>query len=457
MKNSIMGYLVPLNLLGELVIINILLLTSFFIATTAAVDADILIFSSLAWFFSTFFTKYYYQSRSPGILNSILNLCTLYGFFILVFFTFIGFFHKNQFSDILILHYFLGLFISLLIWRIAVFFILLKWLVRTNKNKKNIVIVGLSTNSIFLKEFIVKHPEYGYVVLGFFSDNITNTSKEKILGTYAEVEHFVLNNAVTEIICSLEKVDKDTLNSLINFAENNFITIKFTPDSSGILGYNFVLSYFELIPLLLIRKNPFDEISNQYLKRTFDLCFSFIIIICVLSWLIPIIACFILINSKGPVFFIQKRSGLNNKPFNCYKFRTMRENEMAHTLQATINDPRLTKVGSFLRKTSLDEFPQFLNVLFGTMSIVGPRPHMLKHTEEYSKKIDRYMVRHSIKPGITGLSQIMGYRGETKELYQMKMRARVDRFYIENWTFYLDIKVIFYTIISLFKKDNNVY
>ena len=135
----------------------------------------------------------------------------------------------------------------------------------------------------------------------------------------------------------------------------------------------------------------------------------------------------------------------------------MKVNEEAHTLQATKNDPRLTKVGAFLRKTNLDEFPQFFNVLWGTMSIVGPRPHMLKHTEEYSQKVDRYMVRHSVKPGITGLSQTMGYRGETKELYQMKMRARVDRFYIENWSFYLDLKIIAFTVISLFKKDNNAF
>lgn len=456
MKNFSMRYLIPLNLLGELVIINILLSIIFF-SSSNLLFIDIFIFSNIAWFLSTFFTKNYYINQSPGILTNILNLCTLLGFYILVFYTFSGVFHKNQFSDNQILNYFLFLFISLLLWRIAVFFIFLKWLVKTNKNKKNIVIVGLSTNSIFLKEFLVKHPEYGYVVLGFFSNNALNTTNEKIIGTFSKVEHFVLNNNVTEIICSLEKVDKDILDSLINFAENNLITIKFIPDSTGVLGYNFVLSYLELIPLLLIRKNPFDELSNQYLKRSFDLLFSLVIIIFVLSWLMPIIACFILIDSKGRVFFIQKRSGLNNKAFNCFKFRTMNINEHAHTLQATKNDPRITKVGAFLRKTSLDELPQFFNTLWGNMSIVGPRPHPLKLTEEYSRKVDRYMVRHSVKPGITGLSQIMGYRGETKELYQMKMRARVDRFYIENWSFYLDLKVISFTIISMLKKNDNVY
>lgn len=454
MKNFSLRYLIPLNLIGELVIINFLLLVCFF--SSKDIVLDILTFSSIAWFLSTFFTKYYYTNHSPGILTSILNLSTLFGLYILVFYTFIGFFHKNQFSDSKVLIYFLGLFISLLLWRIFFFFILLKWLVRSSKNKTNVVIVGLSTNSIYLKEFFEKHPEYGYVVLGFFSSH-TTTAKEKILGIEAEVEHFVLNNKVNEIICSLEKVRPDVLNSIIKFAENNLITVKFIPDSTSVLGYNFVLSYIELIPLLLMRKNPFDELSNQYLKRSFDICFSLLIIVFILSWLMPIISLFIFMSSKGPIFFVQKRSGLNNQPFNCFKFRTMKMNKEADTLQATKNDPRLTKVGAFLRKTSLDELPQFFNTLLGNMSVVGPRPHPLKLTEEYSQKVDKYMVRHSVKPGITGLSQVMGYRGETKELYQMKMRARVDRFYIENWSFYLDLKVIAFTIISMFKKNDNAF
>lgn len=450
-----MKYIIPLNLIGELVIINILLLVIFFAPSALAVS-EIHIFSSTAWFLSTFFTRHYYINRSPGILTSILNLSTLFIFYMLVFYAFLGFFHKNEFSDSQFLVHALWLFIALIIWRITVFFILLKWLIRTSKNKKNVIIVGVSTNSVYFKEFVKKHTEYGYVVLGFFS-NKANTSNEKILGNFSEIETYAQNNKVDEILCSLEKVDKETLDSIIKFAENNLITLKFIPDASSSLGYNFVLTYLELIPLLLIRKNPFDELSNRYLKRFFDICFSLVIITFVLSWLVPIIALLIVLDSKGPVFFVQKRNGLNNTPFKCLKFRTMRINDQAHTLQATKNDPRITKVGAFLRKTSLDELPQFFNALWGNMSIVGPRPHPLKLTEEYSQKVDRYMVRQTVKPGITGLSQVMGYRGETKELYQMKMRARVDRFYIENWSFYLDLKIIAFTILSIIKKDENAY
>lgn len=450
-----MKYIIPLNLFGELVIINILLLLIFFTSPALSVS-EIHIFSSIAWFLCTFFTRNYYINRSPGILTSILNLSTLFVFYMLVFYAFLGFFHKNEFSDSQFLIHALWLFIVLILWRITVFFILLKWLIRTSKHKKKIIIIGISTNSVYFKEFLKKHTEYGYVVLGFFA-NKTNISTEKILGNYSDIEIFVQNNDVDEIICSLEKVDKATLDSIIKFAENNLIPIKFIPDSSSALGYNFVLTYLELIPLLLIRKNPFDELSNKYLKRVFDIWFSLVIITFVLSWLVPIIALFIVLDSKGPVFFVQKRNGLNNTPFKCLKFRTMRVNDQAHTLQATRNDPRITKAGAFLRKTSLDELPQFFNALWGNMSIVGPRPHPLKLTEEYSQKVDRYMVRQTVKPGITGLSQVMGYRGETKELYQMKMRARVDRFYIENWSFYLDLKIIAFTILSVVKKDENAY
>lgn len=450
-----MKRVIPLNLVGELIIINLLLLIQLF-AHDELPDSDIQLFSTIAWFLCTFFTKHYYSNHSPGILNNILNLSTLFIFYSLVMYAYLGFFHKNEFTDNTFLIYSLELFIALLLWRIIVFYFLVKWLIKTNKNKKNVIIVGVSTNSIYFKEFINKHPEYGYAVLGFFSNKV-NTSNEKILGTYNEINEFAIKNKVNEIICSLEKVDKESLDSLVKFAEDNLIDIKFLPDTTSALGYNLSISYLELIPLLLIRKNPQEEVSNQYVKRIFDLFFSLAVIMFILSWLMPIISLFIRLESKGSVFFVQKRSGLRNQTFNCLKFRTMRVNKDSHLKQATKDDPRLTRVGAFLRKTSLDELPQFINVLLGSMSVVGPRPHMLKHTEEYSQKVDKYMLRHAVKPGITGLSQIMGYRGETKELYQMKMRARVDRFYIENWTFYLDIKIIYFTIISMFKKNENAF
>jgi putative colanic acid biosynthesis UDP-glucose lipid carrier transferase len=219
-----------------------------------------------------------------------------------------------------------------------------------------------------------------------------------------------------------------------------------------------VTTFVEHMPLLALRKNPFDEATNQFVKRGFDIIFSLLVIVLIMSWLTPIIALLIKLSSPGPVFFSQERSGIQNKSFKCFKFRSMRTENNSEFKQATKNDTRVTKIGSFLRKTSLDELPQFFNVLLGNMSIVGPRPHPLKLTEEYSQKVDRYMVRHLVKPGITGLSQVMGYRGETQhDLYLMKMRVRMDRFYIDNWSFYLDLKVVWATILLMFRKDTNAY
>jgi len=198
-------------------------------------------------------------------------------------------------------------------------------------------------------------------------------------------------------------------------------------------------------------------VANRIVKRIFDIVFSSLVIVFILSWLFPIIYFLIKMESSGPVFFVQTRSGLNNVPFNCYKFRSMRVNKDSDTVQATKGDSRITKIGAFLRKTSLDELPQFFNVLLGNMSVVGPRPHMLSHTEQYSQLIDQFMVRHFIKPGITGWAQVTGYRGETKLVEEMLGRVEADVWYMENWSFALDLKIIFMTVFKSVYGDAKAY
>ena len=197
--------------------------------------------------------------------------------------------------------------------------------------------------------------------------------------------------------------------------------------------------------------------GNSIKKRLFDVVFSLLVIVFVLSWLIPILAILIMISSRGHVFFKQKRSGKNNKQFTCYKLRTMRINSDEHLRQVTLNDSRVTKLGRFLRKTSLDELPQFVNVLLGNMSIIGPRPHMLVHTNMYSKIMNEYMIRHFLKPGISGWAQVNGYRGEIKEETQLRKRIDHDIWYMENWSIWLDLKIIWMTIYITLKGDKNAY
>jgi putative colanic acid biosynthesis UDP-glucose lipid carrier transferase len=197
--------------------------------------------------------------------------------------------------------------------------------------------------------------------------------------------------------------------------------------------------------------------KSRTIKRLFDIVFSLIVIVFVLSWLLPILVILIKTESEGPGIFKQERSGMHNKPFWCYKLRSMRLNPAIVHVQATKNDPRVTRIGAFIRRTSLDELPQFFNVLLGNMSIVGPRPHMLKHTEEFSQVIDQYMDRHFLRPGITGWAQVNGYRGEVKEHDQIRKRVEHDIWYIENWTNTGDIKIILATITNTIKGDENAY
>jgi len=205
----------------------------------------------------------------------------------------------------------------------------------------------------------------------------------------------------------------------------------------------------------MLRKEPLESNISEMTKRMFDICFSLLFLVCISPWLFLVVAILVKWSSKGPVFFKQERSGENNKIFWCYKFRTMAINDLADEKQASKDDERVTPIGRWLRKTNIDELPQFVNVLKGDMSVVGPRPHMLKHTEEYSALIKNYVVRHFVKPGVTGWAQINGFRGETKELEQMEKRVEYDIWYIENWTFLLDIKIIFSTIFNMFKGDEN--
>lgn len=209
--------------------------------------------------------------------------------------------------------------------------------------------------------------------------------------------------------------------------------------------------------MLTLNCNPLKRPINRLMKRVFDIVFSSCVLLCLGPVLLIPIAIAVKLSSRGPVFFKQKRTGYRGTDFYCWKFRTMRVNNDSDKLQATKDDPRKTRVGDFLRRTSLDELPQFFNVWLGQMSVVGPRPHMLKHTEEYRQLIDKYMVRHNVKPGISGWAQVNGYRGRTEELWQMEKRVEYDVWYIENWSFMLDLKIIVRTLVNAFQGEKNAF
>jgi putative colanic acid biosynthesis UDP-glucose lipid carrier transferase len=378
----------------------------------------------------------------------------------LIFFVTCLFFVKVEINVIplkFIVYYYLILFFVFPVWRVFAREMLKRYR-RKGRNYKRVVIVGAGKNGMNLYAEMKKEIAYGYNVFGFFDDNpLLKNTLPNYLGMTHEVENFALQNSVDEIYCTLPNSQDEKIIRIFNFAEKNMIRFYIVPEFSRYVKKRLDLESIESVPIMAVRSEPLQFSFNRTLKRAFDIVFSLFFLIVLFPILYIILGLIIKLSSSGPVIFKQIRTGIYGKDFDCYKFRSMRMNENADEKQAEKDDPRITPIGQFLRRSNLDEIPQFYNVLRGDMSVVGPRPHMLKHTELYSAIIDKYMVRHLIKPGITGWAQVNGYRGETKTMEQMEGRVRYDVWYLENWTFWLDLKIILVTILNMFKGEKNAY
>ena len=336
-----------------------------------------------------------------------------------------------------------------------------EFLLKRLKPGKQIAIIGYNPTAKKLADHFSRQ-RGDYVFHGFFDDEISRNASNfntsyTVVGPIEHCINYAKENRVEEIYSTILPNQNIKVEKLVQTADEHCIRIKFVPDFSRQIDNRFYISYVGDFPIITLRKDPLDDMTNRLKKRLFDIVASSFVIIFILSWLTPLLAIFIKLNSRGPVFFLQHRSGRDNKPFMCAKFRSMTVNDKSDELQATKNDPRITSVGAYLRKTNLDEFPQFFNVLKGDMSIVGPRPHMLKHTEQYSGVVNKFMVRHLLKPGITGWAQVNGYRGETETSDLMQKRVEHDLWYLENWSLMLDIKIVVMTIIQTIKGDPNAY
>ena len=277
------------------------------------------------------------------------------------------------------------------------------------------------------------------------------------LGDLAFLHSFLDSEHPEQVFCSLPSEKHEQIIRLINYCENNLIRFYSVPNVRRYLKRKMNMELFGDVPVLYVRNEPLNYPMNRVLKRGFDFLCSTLFLCTLYPIIYAIIGTLIKITSPGPIYFRQLRSGENGKEFWCYKFRSMKVNKDSDKIQATKDDPRKTRFGDFLRKSNLDELPQFINVWKGEMSMVGPRPHMLKHTDEYSQLINKYMVRHFAKPGVTGWAQVTGYRGETRELSQMEGRVIRDIWYIENWSFWLDLRIIFLTVYNVVKGDKCAY
>lgn len=408
------------------------------------------IFISFSWFIiaaNLGFYEVYRYTKVISILNCALKQGVLFALFCLVL---EYFYSETGNQKRVILFVLVALFLVLLI-KLFIFYFLRKFRLLFGGNSRTVVLLGNEKNTNPLKQFFTENPDYGYKLTKVFT--LEDHKKERI----DKCLSFALENKTDEIYCSMADLSESQISDIIDFADNNLKTLKFIPDEIQILSLNVKFEYYDYIPVISLRNILQDETLNKVIKRVFDLVFSSIIIAGLLSWLTPIMAIIIKWESKGPMFFVQKRNGLNFKEFKCYKFRSMELNDKADLDLVSKNDARITKVGKFIRKTSIDELPQFFNVFLGTMSVVGPRPHMVSVTNLYALKVDKFMVRHFVKPGITGLAQTKGFRGEVETDEDIINRVKYDIFYMENWSILLDIKIIFNTIFNTLKGDKKAY
>ena len=312
-----------------------------------------------------------------------------------------------------------------------------------------VAIIGTSKSSQILGNLLKNNPRLGFKFIGYICDNENDKENHKLtLGNINDIDDLIDKNRINMLFVTNPKyfTEKKT-KKLLTICNKNGLRLRYILMNgywnNAASSQNGSGSYFEMFNPQEI---PLDHISLRIQKRIFDIIFSLSVIIFIFSWLFPIVALIIKLTSRGPVFFVQDRTGINNKTFKCYKFRTMTVNKESDTKQAVKNDARVTPFGSFMRKTSIDELPQFFNVLKGDMSVVGPRPHMLKHTTQYSSLIKHYKVRHFVKPGITGWAQVNGFRGLTDELWKMERRVEHDMQYLEKWSLILDLRIIFMTV-----------
>jgi putative colanic acid biosynthesis UDP-glucose lipid carrier transferase len=327
----------------------------------------------------------------------------------------------------------------------------LKKLRQKGINLRRILILGTGEVAKNFRKLIKQNPDFGYRVVGFLGTN--DESNDEFLGEYTKLEEILLSKNVDEVVLALPQEDNFSMDEIVKACNRNAIRTHIIPDYFRFVSNRFHISMIGNFPIITSRNEPLEEVQWRAVKRIFDFIFSLLVSVLLLSLLIPIVALLTKLSSSGPVFFVQERIGAKNKKFKCYKFRTLKEEKSQIGFEpVTENDKRVTPIGKFLRRTNIDELPQFINVLKGDMSIVGPRPYPIPYDNRYGKIFEEIKLRHNVKPGITGWAQIHGLRGDVIDDEENKKlitkRIEYDLWYIENWNFWLDIQIILLTIVQ---------
>ncbi|WP_296350147.1 undecaprenyl-phosphate glucose phosphotransferase [Winogradskyella sp.] len=411
---------------------------------------DDTIYFTIFWITLSIVFSFYNVYRYTKITEIISIITRQIIVYVLLVISYI-YFDRIDIQNSVLLKFSFVLLVVFISWRILIYLLLREYRIITGSNFRKVIIVGDDSSTERLKGFFENELEYGYRLSGVF-DKKRKDEKENV----SKIFNFIKKEEIDEVYCSLKKLSSSEIKKFIDFCDYNVVSLKFIPSQEDIYSKNLRLNYYDITPVLSLRQIPLDDQLNALTKRVFDIVFSLVIICFILSWLIPILGILIMLESKGPIFFRQDRPGIKEKGFGCYKFRSMTLNTDTE-LSATKGDSRVTKIGKFIRRTSIDELPQFFNVLFGSMSVVGPRPHLWRQNEIYATKISKYMVRHLVKPGVTGLAQVKGYRGEIQTHQDIVNRTKYDVFYIENWSMLLDLNIIIGTILNVFRGDEKAY
>ena len=448
-------YIPIIFLIGDLFTLNIGVFLSYNIITKNNIITKeyqlFFLFINLLYIVIFFFSKLYTITRESNLADHFNKLFTGLLINIFIVFTFWFLLQPVEYSRKFLLLAYLFFAILLLVWR-ASWHYFIRYYRKKGYNIRRVIVIGSDSITEKIKNYFYLSPELGYQYVGSFDiENDNLDSQEKLLKYIQEKE-------VDIIFCYLPSLSHKKIDELIDFSESNLLKINLISHFSELVNYKLAIKQLGDFPIIEVNSIPLDLRVNRNIKRCFDILFSMMVIITILSWLVPLLTVLIKIESKGPVFFKQLRHGRKNKFFFIYKFRTMYLHKDSKVKQAVKYDNRVTRIGNILRKTSIDELPQFINVLKGEMSVVGPRPHAVQHNDQYQPQIKHFWKRHEVKPGITGLAQAKGFRGEIPNIDLMINRVRLDHFYVKHWSLWLDTKIVLLTIYSVLMGDHkNAY
>jgi putative colanic acid biosysnthesis UDP-glucose lipid carrier transferase len=454
-----------LRLFSDLLLLNIIFVVSAILAqslqTLMTRNYMFILLAGLnfLWYFTSNVNEFYEDNNLRAFSYQFNNILknTFVQITAAILFIFIA--KEDLFTRnfIIIYAFLLIVFISI---RINIFKILLGKLRFTDKNLQNIVIIGSGEVARNFYSSTIKNRQFGYNFAGYLDDIDEENSQSELIGKIDDLEKFIELKHINEVVVALPISAFERLDHIIKVCNRHAIRVHIIPDYFRFVSKKFRISMFENFPIITIRDEPLAETHWRFIKRSFDILFSMLIIIFFLSWLIPLIAIFVKIFSGGNVFFVQNRVGMKNKTFKFYKFRTLitqKEIESESYSPVTLGDSRITKIGSILRRTNLDELPQFFNILKGDMSVVGPRPHYIPYNKVYSEIVDEIKLRSRVRPGLTGWAQVHGLRGDAPDPIEnerrTKKRIEYDIWYIENWSIWLDIQIIILTIWQMIKGE----